>query len=141
MWVFWTKGRFWMQRNALLLKNTCLSVPRGRHMSRSQMLSSFQQHPLSSRVQCCTRGARYATSPQSVGEGGPEGEAPPRGWPALSEPSSHREPLKQNEISDAKTSHTPARASRPTAAASAAEPIAVYHLYNLLDVSSSEEPS
>lgn len=73
--------------------------------------------------------------------GAPKARRPPRGWPALSEPSSHREPLKQNEISDAKTSHTPARASRPTAAASAAEPIAVYHLYNLLDVSSSEEPS
>lgn len=43
------------------------------------MLKSLQQHPLYPFSWCCTRGACYATSPQSDAKGSLEGEAS-GGW-------------------------------------------------------------
>lgn len=71
----WEDFRNWGGGCAATSTNTCWVVPQGLHMSNPQMLESFRQHPPSPSPQCCTRGSRYATSPQSDAEGSLRGEA------------------------------------------------------------------
>lgn len=49
--------------------NTCPSIPQGQHMSKPQILQSFQKHPPSPSPLCSAGRARYATSPQSDAQG------------------------------------------------------------------------
>lgn len=56
-------------------ENTCPSIPQGGHMSKPQILRSFQKHPPSPSSLCSAWRARYATSPQSDAEGRPEDNA------------------------------------------------------------------